>query len=426
MAAGGPLSQEELSTLLEALSRRWLTAPELLRLLYNFKAAGIPVLQAVVRRPPSGSFFLYDSTLRVRDDGYAYCKKLHSTAAKAWEIRESYVKMAVRGVPRLSCATSEIEGRPSFRRRIYRLLDSEFVPGSDNAARGLNLVHYLDTDSGATDGVILPSVASSTNLCPFCKQAMPTAQQDPATRAQVQMLTAPVATSRAAPANVTSEPFCPDGKAALSPPVNTCAAALSTGTPDHAAALLPGLSSSSGEDDIMHVSDDLRPGGLHIDKAFVLPVGSSVPFDEWDLGPLLSAPTLDSRGHGDVAAPISARELSGPSLHQGPGTVMQSDISNSAAFLTDHGATSSSFVLHAGRAHSQHSPDVCDNEDWASGTSSHSDEGELQRPEQDVLDASDDECVGQGGVEGRTNRLLQRLMAQVRRCALEAPFGHVC
>lgn len=386
-AAPAPLSPDELHAILTAFPNRWLLASELHRLLHGFAAAGVPVLQAVVRRPPSGSFFLYDASLRVRDDGYEYTRK--QLAGGRREIKESYVKLVVQGVPRLACFTSELEERPSFRRRIYRLLDAD-GDGSGGAA-AIQLVHYLDVEAAAAaakaggggkraeETAHRPPSTSYVSGCPLCGGPNPVLAPLPAVSGSSFHFSAAIGSARPA------------------------------ARPPDLPRRIPGLTSSS-DDDGMPPSTAAAPplprtppSGLPSLSALDPGTGTG-PFDDWDLGAHLSGDLgiyVEDTPVGSAAVPPGTGPLAAASQWGGTHPILQPASANVAPFpATLQPVTGGT---HGGG-------------DWAAASASVSASTE---DDAGVSDAeSDTHQTGTGSappstVEGRTNRLLQRLMAQV-------------
>lgn len=340
---------EDLGAVVRAFSHRWLTSPELYRFLLNFEAAGVPVLEEVVLRPPSGSFFVYGPKTRARDDGYDYTRKRHDGRA---ETRETYVKLVVNGVARLASFTAELEDRPSFRRRIYRLLTD-----ADATQKGVQLVHYFDTEAKNVPASLVASApgaasrAPDQSLCALCRQPLPQTHA---------------------------------GCNALS--YNPSISERGTQRPVHT--LLPGMEATSSENDegaLLRQFIDRPADGASITGAGQPPVSSSraaaaVPFDEWDLSAHLAV------AEEAPEAPVDPRALALRRIGSGRSK------SHSAAL--------------------EPRPESAD--DWASAVGS-SDERGSTDVDQSSCDGDHNADAGEGGVvEGRTNRLLNKLLAQVR------------
>ena len=379
---------------------RWLNATELLHLFYNAKAQGLPILQAVVKRPPSGSYFLYDASQRVRDDGYEYCKKLHG---KKWEMKESYIKLVVRGVARLSCFTSELSEHPTFRRRIYRLLDTEFESAdADLSLRGIQLVHYLDSDNVVRhipvtpsydappanqrphpDKVALSNVSASCHICPSCMRPLG-------------------GETSASSHNITTDNTAEQRRSEHTAPF---------GLSDHQAGILiPGLSSSNGDANDHFPMPD-QPSSSHVfqsSTAMLSVSESSVdltsgPFDAWDLSAHLSGalPLHDGGGYYDGTEESAAHVAT--STVRKPLPAARSPHTSNLHYTQHAGSVGGSPVI-SDCVQGGSTDDIEDA--WAAASASDSSCGG---------DSSVDE-VGQHvskTVEGRTNRLLQTLIAQV-------------
>jgi hypothetical protein len=146
----------DVEALRAAGARRWLKGDEIHRLLHSFRAASLSAGVDVLQRPECGRWFLYAPTARVRQDGWQYAKRDkggHPVVA------ESHVHLAVGNKRTISAYYSARADEPSKCRRIYWLHESEFydpatgaATGADPAARGVGLVHYLDTGAGGAGG----------------------------------------------------------------------------------------------------------------------------------------------------------------------------------------------------------------------------------------------------------------------------------
>jgi hypothetical protein len=348
----GRFSPHELETTLHQLSERCLHAHEIIRLLHHFPAYGIRVTSPAVKRPPSGSFFFYLPGVKVRDDDHAYARKMHQNGS--FILKEQCLKLVVRGTARLACYTSMLSDRPSFRRRIYRLLDSEYsLPGFNPAVRGVSFVHYLDSDT------LFPATFGAT---PF---AALTLHDSVGASAQ-----APIA------AVTQSLPY------------------------RQRSAMLPGIGVSSSDDDATPRANHVGTlADLASSSYPAVPAPSSLVDDGWGLSGELEWPPSAAMMPPQPAAHDAL--LFG--LEQGAGS---SAMTAAALDMTQHN--------DEGNSRSSGSDG-----EWATvsrSDESGGDEAGSDGPD-DAASRSSGDVRGDAAsvsVEGRTNRLLQRLMAQVR------------
>lgn len=131
------MSRAQLNEVLAAFPVRWLKSSEIYMLLHSYRQFGLRVRTTPEQHPPSGSWFLYAKGVKVRADGYEYQRKTDTHGYNV--IREHHVKLQVGGVRVLSCYYSQRDDKPTFSRRIYWLLDSEFEgidDGDESAGSG--------------------------------------------------------------------------------------------------------------------------------------------------------------------------------------------------------------------------------------------------------------------------------------------------
>ena len=101
--------------------KRWLKAEEVHLVLKYARRCGYQPCSTYPECPSSGSLFLFDrKTLpRFRRDGINWVKK------EGKSLLEHHEKLKVNGRYAINCSYSKSEDRPSFHRRIYRLLNGE-------------------------------------------------------------------------------------------------------------------------------------------------------------------------------------------------------------------------------------------------------------------------------------------------------------
>lgn len=94
----------------------------------------LPNLQVnsfIILKRKGGSLFLFNrKEVKFRKDGVNWKKQKDGKT-----VRESHEKLRVGGNKLLSCCYAQCEDVPTFRRRVYWLLDGD---------SGTALVHYLD------------------------------------------------------------------------------------------------------------------------------------------------------------------------------------------------------------------------------------------------------------------------------------------
>jgi len=164
----------EVTAILAATATRWLKTAELYLVLVNCVRLRLPLRDAPLDRPPSGSWALYSPSLKVvRADRHPYVRRSHSGYNALAE--HHVVSRLSTGVVSGYYATTTTT--PPLSRRVYRLVDSEFrdvcadcaarcpplsqpAPlcncqcgcGMDPEVAGVTFVQYLVDDSGAADG----------------------------------------------------------------------------------------------------------------------------------------------------------------------------------------------------------------------------------------------------------------------------------
>ncbi|ETV74710.1 hypothetical protein, variant 2 [Aphanomyces astaci] len=117
-----------------AARERWLQKDEVLFLLTNYMASGLPVHVSPQCRPPSGTLFVCDSVMDFKKDGWTWQKQKGSKT----KIREDRAKLVVtRGNVVLGVYVHSADN-PCFHRRSYSLRDE---------SNRMILVHYLEDDS---------------------------------------------------------------------------------------------------------------------------------------------------------------------------------------------------------------------------------------------------------------------------------------
>lgn len=149
----------QLHALIDGLASRWLQTAELYRFLHSFRRFGIPVLDAALQRPASGTWALYAPGVKVRADGYDYAKR--QDANNYTIVKEGHVTLHINGIPTIACYYATREDRPSFSRRIYWLVEREFtaappMPAHVADAHVLRPTHPVSLDRYLPSVVPLP------------------------------------------------------------------------------------------------------------------------------------------------------------------------------------------------------------------------------------------------------------------------------
>ena len=68
---------------------RWLVTREIFSLLHSARRLGVPLQRELVERPSSGTWFMYDSSMRtsIRKDGYEYARSVNGSGQKVYKER---------------------------------------------------------------------------------------------------------------------------------------------------------------------------------------------------------------------------------------------------------------------------------------------------------------------------------------------------
>ncbi|XP_020890717.1 calmodulin-binding transcription activator 4 isoform X1 [Arabidopsis lyrata subsp. lyrata] len=124
-------SEYEISTLYQEARSRWLKPPEVLFILQNHER--LTLTNTAPQRPTSGSLFLFNKRVLkfFRKDGHQWRRKRDGRA-----IAEAHERLKVGNAEALNCYYAHGEQDPTFRRRIYWMLDPEY--------EHIVLVHYRD------------------------------------------------------------------------------------------------------------------------------------------------------------------------------------------------------------------------------------------------------------------------------------------
>ncbi|CAE5963250.1 unnamed protein product [Arabidopsis arenosa] len=124
-------SEYEISTLYQEARSRWLKPPEVLFILQNHER--LTLTNTAPQRPTSGSLFLFNKRVLkfFRKDGHQWRRKRDGRA-----IAEAHERLKVGNAEALNCYYAHGELDPTFRRRIYWMLDPEY--------EHIVLVHYRD------------------------------------------------------------------------------------------------------------------------------------------------------------------------------------------------------------------------------------------------------------------------------------------
>ncbi|KAJ0256165.1 IPT domain-containing protein [Hirschfeldia incana] len=128
-------SEYEISTLFQEARTRWLKPPEVYFILKNHERCELT--HKAPHKPTSGSLFLYNKRVLkfFRKDGHQWKKKRDGRA-----ISEAHERLQVDNVEALNCYYAQGEHDPSFKRRIFWMLDLEY----DHIV----LVQYMDVSDG--------------------------------------------------------------------------------------------------------------------------------------------------------------------------------------------------------------------------------------------------------------------------------------
>ncbi|XP_010470633.1 PREDICTED: calmodulin-binding transcription activator 4 isoform X1 [Camelina sativa] len=124
-------SEYDISTLYQEAQTRWLKPPEVQFILQNHER--LTLTDVAPQRPTSGSLFLFNRRVLkfFRKDGHQWRKKRDGRA-----IAEAHERLKVGNAEALTCYYAHGEHDPTFRRRIYWMLDPEY--------EHIVLVHYRD------------------------------------------------------------------------------------------------------------------------------------------------------------------------------------------------------------------------------------------------------------------------------------------
>ncbi|XP_023643087.1 calmodulin-binding transcription activator 4 isoform X1 [Capsella rubella] len=124
-------SEYDIGTLYQEARTRWLKPPEVQFILQNYER--LKLTDTAPQRPASGSLFLFNKRVLkfFRKDGHQWRRKRDGRA-----IAEAHERLKVGNAEALNCYYAHGEHDPTFRRRIYWMLDPEY--------EHIVLVHYRD------------------------------------------------------------------------------------------------------------------------------------------------------------------------------------------------------------------------------------------------------------------------------------------